>query len=180
MAQNKIAVWNLLNHSLLYLKNFPQMWWTLGWVEEHPFSVVVDSILCLLSSGRYMDQTQPNIQDEGEEGRLCGWLPRRQSNCSRWSRSAHLFFSPSISNVLIDCSAVFCSKKDGQRGEAATCHLHWFPTLFGLPVEYNFPWCIMHLSVSTAVCKFPLKHSSQSPKSPSKWIGWEMISSLSV
>lgn len=29
---------------------------------------VIDNILCPLMSDRYLDQTQPNIEDEGEEG----------------------------------------------------------------------------------------------------------------
>lgn len=53
---------------------------------DRPWSQVTDGILCSLTSGRYLDQTQPNVQDEGEEGRLCGRLPGRKGNCSRWSR----------------------------------------------------------------------------------------------
>lgn len=88
------------------------------------------SYVCL-TSGRYLDQTQPNIPDEGKEGWLCGRLPGRKSDRSWWSRSAHPFFSPSISIVLFrELIAVLCfyqRRKDRAREQNNnSCHFYWF------------------------------------------------------
>lgn len=91
---------------------------------------LVVSYVCL-TSGRYLDQTQPNIPDEGEEGWLCGRLPGRKSDRSRWSRSAHPFFSPSISIVLfreLIAALCFCQRRKDRAREQnnKNCHFYWF------------------------------------------------------
>jgi len=48
----------------------------------------VSSLLCPLSSLRHLDQTQPDVPDEGEEGRLRGRVPGRKGDRRRGSRSA--------------------------------------------------------------------------------------------
>lgn len=55
------------------------------------WSTMADCILCALTFGRYLDENQPNIQDEGEEGRLCRRMSGRKGDSSGWSRSAPPF-----------------------------------------------------------------------------------------
>lgn len=65
------------------------------------WSRMSDCVFCLFTFYRYLDQTQPDVQDEGEEGWLCGRMPGRKSDRSWWSRSAPLFFSHSPSLLWV-------------------------------------------------------------------------------
>lgn len=53
-------------------------------------------------SGRYLDQTQPHIQDEGKKSWLCCRLPWRKNHCSWWTRSTHLFIHLHYSDSWVD------------------------------------------------------------------------------
>lgn len=99
------------------------------WVRNLVFSVVVYR---LFSSVRYLAQTHPVVQDEGEAGRLCGRMPGGKGHRSWRSRSAPPLFCPSYFSVFFWIRHwVFTQKGRKERWDRTTTrsprHSQWRP-----------------------------------------------------